>query len=91
MEKHSGKANEKSLRIYDNDGRLYSVNFTMSFGVQPMILHSFSKVSSVMFLFFFRESKVLLSIPAFRSLYWVMPRSSMVSHIGSKLIMVITA
>ena len=37
----------------------------MSLGVQPMMRHSFSNVIIVIFLFFFRESSVLLSIPFF--------------------------
>ena len=48
-----------------------------------MMRHSFSKVSSVIFLFFFRESKVLLSIPDFKSWYWVTLRSFIVFHSGA--------
>lgn len=44
-----------------------SVNFTISLGVQSKILHSFSIVKSVMFLFFLRESSVLLSMPLLSS------------------------
>ena len=40
-----------------------SVNLTISFGVQPIMWHSFSSVTTVMFLFFLIESSVLLSIP----------------------------
>ena len=41
----------------ENAGNRY-LKDTISFGVQPMILHSFSKVSMVMFPFFLRESSV---------------------------------
>ena len=41
----------------------YFLKRTISFGVHPMMSHNFSIVSNVMFLFFFNESSVLLSIP----------------------------
>lgn len=41
----------------------YFLKQTTSFGVHPMIPQSFSNVSIVIFLFFFKESSVLLSIP----------------------------
>jgi len=43
------------------------LNDTTSSGVQPMILHSFSSVIIVMFLFFLRESSVWLSMPLCKS------------------------
>ena len=43
------------------------VKRTMSFGVHPIISHSFSSVSNVMFLPFFIASSVLLSIPFWSS------------------------
>ena len=46
---------------------VFYLNAMISLGVQPMILHSFSKVIMVMFFPFFRESNVLLSIPPFKS------------------------
>lgn len=45
------------------------VNLTISLGVQFSILHSFSRVKSVILLFFFRESRVLLSMPCLISWY----------------------
>ena len=64
-------------------GFLLYLNSTISFGVNPMILHSFSTVISVTFLFFFKLSKVLLSIPDFNRKYCVIPLASMVFHSGS--------
>ena len=58
------------------------MNSTISLGVQPIILHSFSRVAMVMFPFFFKESNVLLSIPLFSSRYWDTLFLFMVSHIG---------
>ena len=45
------------------------MNATMSFGVHSMILQSFSTVKRVIFLFFFKLSNVLLSIPDFNNKY----------------------
>lgn len=39
------------------------MNFTISLGEQSNIMHNFSTVKRVMFLPFFKLSKVLLSIP----------------------------
>ena len=43
------------------------LNWTISFGVQLRIEQRRSSVTNVMFLFFFKESKVLLSIPCFNN------------------------
>lgn len=48
-----------------------------------MILHNFSTVSKVMFLFFFKPSKVLLSKPDFNKWYWEMFFISSVFHNGA--------
>ena len=48
-----------------------------------MILQSFSNVTMVMFLPFFSESKVLLSIPPFKSWYCDTCIRSIVFHSGS--------
>lgn len=53
----------KGRRLLFSTTAFQSVNFTISLGVQFNILHSFSIVKSVMFLFFLRESSVLLSMP----------------------------
>ena len=63
-------------------GSLLYLNSTISFGVQPIILHSFSTVKRVMFLFFFKLSKVLLSIPDFSRKYCVTPFCSIVRQSG---------
>ena len=58
------------------------LNLTISLGVQLRITHSFSNVSKVIFLFFFKASNVLLSIPCCRSLYWETPFAAIVSQRG---------
>lgn len=57
-------------------------NVTISLGVQSKIMHNFSSVSNVIFLLFFKLSKVRLSIPDFNNLYCEMPLNFMVSHNG---------
>ena len=57
-------------------------NVTRSFGVQSKILHNFSSVSNVIFLLFFKVSKVRLSIPDFNNLYCETPLIFMVFHNG---------
>lgn len=57
----------KDRRLLFSTTAFQSVNFTISLGVQSKILHSFSIVKSVMFLFFLRESSVLLSMPLLSS------------------------
>ncbi len=62
----------------------------MSFGSHCKMLQSFSNVIKVMFLFFLRESNVLLSMPRFKSWYCEMFLSSIVFHNGAKSIIVLT-
>ena len=69
---------------------VYSVNLTMSLGVHSRILHSFSRVTNVTFLFFFSVSSVLLSMPLLRSWYWVISLFCIVSHNGLKSIISVT-
>lgn len=83
--------NTKSYWICDNSSSFYSVNLTTSFGSHSKIRQSFSNVIKVMFLFFFKESKVLLSIPFFNNWYCVTPFSSIVIQSGEKSIIVITS
>ena len=45
------------------------LNVTISLGVQSKILHNLFSVNIVIFLPFFKLSKVRLSIPDFKSLY----------------------
>ncbi len=52
----------KDRRLLFSMTAFQSVNFTISLGLQSNILHSFSIVKSVIFLFFLRESSVLLSM-----------------------------
>lgn len=66
------------------------MNLTMSLGVQSRILHSFSSVTNVTFLFFFSVSSVLWSIPLLRSRYWVIFLFCIVSHSGLKSIISVT-
>lgn len=56
----------KKRNAYENYNKHFNyLKLIMSFGVQFKILHNFSKVNKVIFLFFFSPSKVLLSIPFF--------------------------
>lgn len=48
----------KETAATGTDASSHYLNAITSLGVQPMILHSFSKVSIVMFRFFLRESSV---------------------------------
>ena len=48
----------KETAATGTDASSHYLNAITSLGVQPMILHSFSKVSMVMFPFFLRESSV---------------------------------
>lgn len=45
---------------------LLYLNSTISFGIQPIMLHNFSTVRRVTFLPFFKLSRVLLSTPDFK-------------------------
>lgn len=60
----------------------FAINRTTSFGVQSKIVQIFSNVSSVILFPFLMESRVLLSIPAFRRLYCEIFFFCMVSHNG---------
>ena len=75
---------QKAARISPDGFMIYcsDTNRTTSLGVQSKMVHIFSKVSSVILLPFFKVSKVLLSIPAFKRLYWEISLRRMVSHKG---------
>lgn len=59
----------KSEQTSINQGVSALMNATISFGVHSMILQSFSTFKRVIFLFFFKLSSVLLSIPDFNNKY----------------------